>query len=124
MQTWLLAKLDHITQEFLAGGGYGGVFEAQYLAYLECLVAVTRGSAAAESLWADWYDVCAKAAPEGEKATCLSNRVTDRAELVTALQECQRRFDSPTRRTLRTPKAKTNATEAVDIFDLLNGDSQ
>lgn len=124
MQTWLLTKLDHLTQAFLAGGGYGGVFEAQYLAYLECLVAATRGLAAAESMWADWYDVCAKAAPEGEKATCLSNRVPDREELVAALQQFQRRFDGPTRRVLRVPKPRSRTGEEVNIFDLLNGDSQ
>ena len=123
MQNWLRRKLDHITQEFLAGEGYGGVFEAQYLAYLECLVAHWQGVLATPGVWVAWHEVCAKATPKGEKVTCLSNRIADRAELVRALNQFRRRYTGPTRRFRAQPAPEVRSTEeGIDLFDLISGD--
>ena len=124
MQEWLRSKLDHITREFLAGGGYGGVFEAQYLAYLECLVASVSGPQAAPRVWDGWHEVCAQATPEGEQPCCLSNRVESREELVKALQQFRLRFEGPRRRIFRVPTKTKKAPAELDLFDLLNGDSK
>lgn len=133
MQTWLRSKLDCITREFLDGGGYGAIFEVSYLSYLECMVATRRGAAQASKVWPEWGEVCTKATPEGEKVQCLSNRVTDREELVKALQEFQRRFEGPSRRAFKKPPkqeaqpqppTRSGGGEAkeFDLFDFLSGD--
>jgi hypothetical protein len=122
MQVWLRSKLDHITQEFLDGGGYGGVYEAQFLAYLECLVAHWHGTPRVDSFWPEWRKVCAKATPEGKKVQALSNWLQDRKELVKALRDFQSQFDGPTPKRFRPPKQAQAADvprSEPDLMDLL-----
>lgn len=127
MQVWLRGKLDHITQEFLEGCGTGAVFEAQYLAYLECAVADRQGSEVAGRVWDEWTEVCSRATPDGEPVRCLSSRVLDREELVAALRRFQGRFDGPVQRVrvprdrAKTPK-RSSQDEGIDLFALLAGE--
>lgn len=120
MQTWLQSKLDHITQEFLAGDGYGAVFEASFLAYLECLVACQQGASKAGRVWSEWADICAQDAPKDEKVQCLSNRVTDRKALVDRLQGFQICLDgsgpAPDGAPVNPPAIETEG----DLFELFD----
>ena len=95
MQQWLREKLDAITKDFLAGNGLGIAFEAQYLVYLESLVAFTQGISVSEHVWDEWHKVCSNAAPTGERVYCLSFRVSNREELVKALQKLRKHFLDP-----------------------------
>ena len=127
MQNWLQGKLDGITQEFLDGASYGAIFEAMYLTYLECLVAHWLGVPVARRVWSEWGAVCTKATPDGAKVQCLSSHVTDRKELVTALQGFHRRFDVPDSRKSPTPKGDqkkpaTHSSDETDLFSLLAGE--
>lgn len=121
MQNWLRTKFDHITAEFLAGGGTGAVFEATYLAYLECLVAHWGGTDQAARVWIEWGEVCTKATPSGEPVRCMSNRVTDREELVKSLHQFRRRFEGPTHRAIRLPAPKVQPSPELTL-DSLFGD--
>jgi hypothetical protein len=128
MPDWFRNKLDHITKEFLDGGGYGAVFEASFIAYLECLL-VHRGGQPVD-IWGLWTGVCKEATPEDEPVQCLSNRVPDREELVKALQNFRGRFDGPTRHSLVVtseaqldPLPRSTETGGLDLFDLLTGDN-
>ena len=95
MKDWLRQKMDSLALSFQEGAGEGAMFEAQYLIYLECLVAATKGPDDAPIVWEGWVEVCTEAATEGQGPLCLSSRVTDRGELVAALQRFQRRFEAP-----------------------------
>lgn len=129
MQTWLRTKLDTIVQEFRSGHGTGAIFESTYLAYLECLVASTRGEAAAAEMWAGWWGICSEATPKPEKVQCLSHWTSDREELVTALRGHQSRFEGPTKSRFQIPleaqqdpHKRSSDAEGLDLFDLLTGD--
>lgn len=118
MQEWLRDKLDQLTKEFLSGEGPDVVFEAQYLVYLECLVAATKGTKSAHKVWVDWHSLCVQKTPEGEQPSSLSYRIGTREELVLALQLLKSQFEGPTRRVFRAPKATPKAEP--DLFDLLS----
>jgi hypothetical protein len=113
MQTWLLDKLDHITEEFLGGGGFGTVFEAQYLAYLECLL-TARGHPA--DIWTRLREMRQKSTPPGEPVRSLSYVIEDRQELVDALLAFRAQFEGPSR-------AKLPSTRGIEaVLDFLGGD--
>ena len=123
MQGWLRSKLDHITTEFLDGGGYGAVYEAQFRAYLECLL-VTRGQSA--NFWERFKEAC-----EGEKPHNLAYYIEDRQELVDALQAFQKRFNLPRKvdavsvpeaTAQNEPVTSSGDDGALDLFDLLGED--
>jgi len=124
-QRWLRDKLDHIAKEFLGGGGYGAVFEAQFLAYLECLVVVRRGDPA--EVWTRFREECEAAAPEGEEPVCHSNRISDRQELADTLRAFWQSFDpevpaqeDPAPGAQEEPEAgSTTEQEPLGLFDLL-----
>ena len=125
MQEWLRSKLDRITFEFLEGSGNGIAYEAQFLAYLECLVAHQRGPAAAISVWHKFMGACAEAS---NPPACFSSRIYDRQELVNALREFQHQFEGPKQHAFTPPKSRAqkppvvrSTDEAVDILDLLGG---
>lgn len=128
MHVWLRDKLQNVTKEFLDGASFGTVFEAVYLAYLECLVAHWRGVPAAREVWEGWHKVCEERTPPGEKVSCLSTWVTDRQELVDALQAYQRRFEGPTPRRFKLPKEaqpepeKRSDDGEFGLLDLLTGE--
>lgn len=84
---WLQAKLDAITSEFLSGGGHGAVYEAQFLAYLDCLL-VARGAPSSE-MWAAYREACRQATPEGVGPRCFALNLPHRKTLVEALQAFQ-----------------------------------
>ena len=115
MQGWFRSKLDHITQEFLAGGGYGAVFEAMFLAYLEGQVAHTYGAVKASEVWARWGALCAE---KGTPAQSMSSHLSDREELVAALQKFQRQFEGPGKRRFQPPKAARSGggDDVLDLF--------
>jgi len=128
MQTWLREKIDHITTEFLAGGGHGAVYEAQFLAYLECGIKASKGNPT--RIWTEFTALCVEAAAEGEPPRSYSCRITDRQELVDALRTFQRRFETPrkARFAAPSPPAQTEPVtsssegEALGLFDLLTGE--
>lgn len=121
MQVWLRAKLDGLIQEFLDGSGYGGVYEAQFLAYLECLVAHEYGVPRVTAFWDEWRTVCAAKTPQGGQVQCLSNLIQDREELVRALREFQRRFTGPTKRRFKAPVPPAPPVQGVDMIDFILG---
>ena len=96
MLEWFRSRLDSLTSAFLEGHGYGAVFEAQFLAYLDGLVASTRGEEAASRVWVGWHEVCASKAAGGPPV-CLSNVIQDRQDLVDAMRAFQRQFEGPVR---------------------------
>jgi hypothetical protein len=117
MEDWLQSKLDQITREFLAGDGTGLLFEAQYLAYLECLLMYAHGTPQAEHLWVSWQACCAQNTPSGMKVRCLSHHVMDRPKLAQHLDQIRRQSQGP--KALNIPCAILD--ERMDLFDLLSG---
>jgi len=132
MQGWLRSKLDHITAEFLGGGGYGAVYEAQFLAYLECLLVVFHQDVApgnqSANFWEQFKEACVAATPEGKTPRNFTFYIEDRQELVDALRAFQKRFDLPSPSKFispaaqNEPEASSGGEEAMDLFDLLGGD--
>lgn len=127
MDAWLQAKLDHITTEFLGGGGYGAVYEAQFLAYLEVLLQV-RGQDPAR-VWTDLEAVRKAETPEGEPVRSFSHAITDRQELADALKRFQRRFSLPRKAKFIPPPAAQvepasssdeGGDEDMDLFDFFD----
>ena len=109
MQKWLLSKMDLITAEFLKGEGYGAVYEAQFLAYLECLLVASGKDP--NILW-DAYRAEAK---DGCKPRCFAHRLTNRQDLVDALQGLQRKFAVPRRR--RSAPKTSGGDDILDLFE-------
>ncbi len=126
MISWLRDKLDQITGEFLGGGGYGTVFEAQFLAYLECYVAARGGDPT--TVWSKLRQR-QQEIPEGEEVRSFSHTITDRQELVDVLQTFRRQFEGP-RKSNYSPTAARAQPESVArsregmeaILDLLGGE--
>lgn len=116
MQAWLISKMDHITQEFLAGGGYPWAYEAQFIAYLECWVVIRRGEEAAASLWADFHKLCLETDPP----TSLGGRNVTRKEMVAALRQLQRRFEGPQPKSFKIPPP-AKAAQPLSLSDFLSG---
>ncbi len=114
MQAWLESKLDHLAVEFLSGSSYGGIFEAQFLAYFECLVAL-RGKDPTQ-VWARHTQDCQAVTPDGEQLTCHGNRIADRQELVNTLCRFKQSFETPVKRPPEQPKATQGP---LDLFELL-----
>jgi hypothetical protein len=131
MRAWLDSKLDAITKEFLDGGGYGAVFEAQYIAYLECQEFQSGGPAAAALVWSLFTEVCTEAVTGDEKPTSFSSRITDRQDLVDALKKFRGRFAGPRKSRFVPPapdqsddlvRSEDEGEEPLGLFDLLTED--
>ena len=127
MRQWLTSKLEHITKEFLEGGGYGEVYEAQFIAYLDC-----RESHLPD-FWERFKTACDARTPEGQEPRCFAFYIEDRQELVDALAEFARQFDGPraTRvvveepvRAQPEPAASSTSEPEMTLFDLLSEEDE
>lgn len=128
MIPWLRTKLDTITKEFLDGGGFGAVFEATYLAYLECYIAARNGDF--HKMWHDFRADCVKLTPEGEEPRGHYHRTEgNRQALVDLLVAFRSRYEGPRKaKPEPTVKAQSDAPasstegEGLDLFDIIGGD--
>lgn len=118
MTKWLIEKLKLLTQEFQAGHGPSEVFEAFYLAYLECLQ-VAEGRDASR-VWSQWTLWCQEQAGEGEPVQPM-NRMTDRQGLITALTTFQRHLCPPVQARIRAPVPPETSPvdDLLDMFEVL-----
>lgn len=131
MTEWIAAKLQYITDEFLAGGGNGQVFECAFLCYIECREAM-RGNDP-KVVWIRFNEQQREVAGEGRDPVALSSTITDRQELVDALLLFARRFEGPRSQRIRITPSKEPAQieptgraeeESADLLDFLSGDDE
>jgi len=123
VKTWLLKKLDYMEQGYLKHGGSPQVFEAQYLAYLECYVSATKGDP--NKVWTLLREIRAQETPEGENVRGYSHTLTG-TKLVKALSSLRHRLGGPSRKgTLQGAQLPppVRSEEVMDLFDWL-GDSK
>jgi hypothetical protein len=131
---WLRTKMDLLTEEFLSGGGWGQLYEAQFLVYLECFVVARGGDGS--TVWTKLRELRQMETPEGEEVRGYSHVLDDRKELATALTIYHARFDTPQATKLQPEpieRPKTEAeqaqkpaparskSEGLDLFNLLDG---
>ena len=142
MHGWLLGKLDNITDEFLGGSGQPMAYEAQYLAYLECLAYLWHGPDKAGSVWEMYREWLQERTP-GEPVRALYASVADRQEMVRLLRAFHKKYEGPFPRKFippannpeflaqkdETPVAQddddTRSEDAgMSIFELFHGDEE
>lgn len=119
MRAWLEDKLKVITQEFLDGGGYGDVFEAQYLVYLECIEATRGGDP--NRVWVRWRDHIGELLVDGQEPMALNHLLKTRQELVDALLRLKRSFSGPSRARFIPPVERVDEVDAGTRFDGILG---
>lgn len=127
MDKWLHAKMESLTDEFLSGLGVGWVYEAQYLAYLECYVFARFDQA--HTFWIDYAEYQKAQTPEGQPPSQLAHHL-DGSDLVNALRQFRRRYEGPRKANFVVPPSKKPVIEvppdqtemALGLFDLLGGE--
>jgi len=131
MQQWFTSKMEHITKEFIEGGGYGAVYEAQFLVYLEAREVACHGGDTEDRFWLKFTEACKARTPEGKDTKCFAFYIEDRQELVDALAAFARQFTGPRRTKFAAPKESTPVAQPepptsstdepkMDLFDLLS----
>lgn len=133
MQGWLKGKLEVLVEWFLEGEGSAVAFEAQYLAYLECLSACWHGPDSAHVMWEKYREWLLERSPQ-EEPGALSNTVTNRQELVDALLAFRHKFEGPFPKRighgfgrLPQPEAQSDCntrSEGVGLMDFLLGEEE